>query len=168
MDAGEVDLAVPWLRGYRQSRSAFSCLIVSQTWSQPSAQFSGPQINNGDLLQALALRLKLPPLLESGGSFWGWPPPSSVEETHSVVLLLPQLVQVSLHGNVMGPEMPSPGYGCDEFVHPVFYHLCLSSIIVGQYHYPQSALGMVQDFLPDWKSIRTSVMSQALREAILV
>ena len=46
-----------------------------------------------------------------------------------------------LHGNMVGLEMPGPGPGCFGYIDPVFNSFSLSQIAVGQYHYPQGALG---------------------------
>ena len=89
----------------------------------PIARFSsagGFGIGNGNLSQTLVLGLKFSSLMESAGSLGGWPPPSSIEVTHGVLLLLSLLIMMPLHADVMEPKMLCPGPGSAGFAHPVF------------------------------------------------
>ena len=54
--------------------------------------------------------------------------------------LLPQLDQVSLHGNLIGCKMPYPGSGAAGLLHPIFYNFGLSPFTVDHYYYFQTAL----------------------------
>ena len=99
----------------------------------------GFRIANDDLLQACKLRLELLPVLQPGESHGGWLP-QCFDGIHSVLHLLPPLVQMSLHSNMVWPKMPCPKSGGGGLICHIFYNFGLSSITVGHCYYLQNAL----------------------------